>query len=532
MLEILRSWQWLFFFGILILVTAPGYLSYIHGLTLAPPNTSLSLSFSHQGDYYQLLHYIYSGMHGYLLYDVPYIELAVQPMILVPIYFVAGWLFSPVIHSHIAIMLLLRIVTTVCYFFCFLFLVKKLFSSFIFRFMSVILMVSFTSFWTKSADAYGAIFLLPILGRDGFSVFSKFQLPPHHYVAIIAMMVSLFLLAEKPWTKKRMLLLVITTCTVGFMYTYHLTLLVVIAGSNGILEGITTRNWKKGIYIMLPVLIPATVIYAYYSSITAAAFPWTKVSILSLFLIQIHPNEIKLYILALGPIFILSSLFLIPLFSKKTNRLLQLLFLWAILPLFEIIFPNTLEFLRPYNTHQYIPLSLLTTAGFSHLVSKHKFFLTLAPVIIIASILYAVPPYIAVFQRKEAVDPTIDFQTYIPNNLLKTFSYMEKNILTHTYVLAGPNVGMMIPAFTQDRVIVGQSDSIEYYVERKNAVQMVFYYYSMGMDSVGLKQFLQKYHISYILFGTDAPSYRGNETIYPFLKETHREGGISLVKVL
>jgi hypothetical protein len=491
-----------------------------------PPNTTYSFSYNHTGDFNLVLYCIKGGIEGHLLYKIPYTDQNVMPLVLHPLYFLAGFVFSPISKSPVVILYILRIISLTIFLACLYKLVATAFTRFIFRLTAFVVALCSTSFWTQDTNG---VFTIPLWWNDTFYAFRKFIVLPHHLLPMAAFMLLIVTFVQKPWTKRMFIIASILTLIIGFIHPYRLLSITIIVFVYGVILWLIKPSQRKTtISIMASFFIPAVLVYGYYAVTTTRAYPWMQQNSLQA-LLSFHQTTPFLDCLkSFGLTGILSILFLIPAIHKKINNLFFLLLLWALIPivLFQFADIGIMESLR---THQYIPLALLGTRGLEYLINRRRLFYMLIPIVIGGTILYFLPPYLAALRMAHEEHFENYFNIYIPDYLTRTFAYLNKQTPNQSVVLAGATVSYMIPAFTHNFVFIGQGDSVPDYPAR---VMSVVNFFNQQMDPDTMKTYLYSHHISYILFTIDAPAYDGNFPKLPFLKEVYSDGFSSIVRVL
>ena len=97
-------------------------------------------------------------------------------------------------------------------------------------------------------------------------------------------------------------------------------------------------------------------------------------------------------------------------------------------------------------------------------------------------------------------------------------------------IVTSERLGQMIPSFTDDRVIIGQQGERGNYVLKRNDV---YDFYNGNIPTDKIPDFLRKYHVSYIVFGLDAPAF--TDSIYkdlPYFKIASQTDTYTLVRIV
>jgi len=524
-----NQWHNLIFIITSLLVIFGSFYPNIVEWHRTPPNTTYSFTFGHNGDFNQVLYFIKSGTEGHILYKIPYSEKDVPPFLLQTVYFVFGFILSPITKSPVVILYILRIISITVFFACLLRLIRTAFRTFSLQLTAFILVITSTSIWTTSTDNGQTIFHVPIPWNDTFDAYRKFIILPHHFLAIAAIILLTLMMAKMPWTKKHAIIASVLTILIASLHPYHLMLVVLMTVFYGSTLWILNERLRKSVLLMTTSIVgTATVTYGFYAIIMRRAYPWIQQNLLQELLHFHQTFPFSTYWLSLGPVAFLSLLFLFPTIKRQVHPLFFLLFLWAVIPFLVFQFAD-IGVMQEFKTHQYIPLALLATCGLEYLIDRYRPCLILIPLIIVGAIIYVLPPYLNACLSANTEHLESYFNFYIPDYLTRSFTYLDKNTPNRSVVLAGATLSMLIPVFTHDYVFMGQGNSVADYNTR---VMTAINFYNQNMSPSDMKTFLLTHRISYIIFSIDAPAFNGNFPIYPFLKEVYRDGPSSIIQVV
>lgn len=107
---------------------------------------------------------------------------------------------------------------------------------------------------------------------------------------------------------------------------------------------------------------------------------------------------------------------------------------------------------------------------------------------------------------------------------------MHNTTTGNNAVLAGQIVSNMIPAYSNNRVILGH-DSSQVDFGLKLRESMAFFNGMMSIRDV--PAFLRAYHIGYIIWGIDAPAFASSPyKDLPIFKAVYAQNGVSVVRVV
>ena len=207
----------------------------------------------------------------------------------------------------------------------------------------------------------------------------------------------------------------------------------------------------------------------------------------------------------LGALGIALPLYFLALFNKKNSKniLFLLLVAWAYAPIFGFLLAKKMTILSPFRffqAQQSIPLGILSAMGIFWLWErwKSKLILFLLGIIIVATSI----PYYSLTIAEQMKKSNATYNIFLPNDTLAAFQYLDKNSQNEAVVMAGFYTSWMLPAFSHNRVFAAHGDRT-YEYEKKLDLLRIFY---SGKPTIAeVKQLLEKYNISFILFTPDTP---------------------------
>jgi hypothetical protein len=266
------------------------------------------------------------------------------------------------------------------------------------------------------------------------------------------------------------------------------------------------------------------------------------------------------YILSLGPLFLvgLLSFFYLPRFRLGE----KILGIWLILP--PLMFPYVGRLLpfsmsRLFALNVYIPAALLTayfleriTAGPAARVSHSSLqnhpdvrrgsrpvkldvgspssrhpLLIISVFIVISLSLGFIFSIKDVFELKFANY----YNVFLPNDLTLAVEYIKTHTRPNSTVLAGGNISNLIPAFTNNHVVLGREDAYPSYQEMKDKVSQIYF---RTIEDGQILERLKEWRVQYMIFGIDNIGY--NEFIkkgkIAGIEEVFHAGNVVVAEVL
>lgn len=487
----------------LVVSLAPDF----YRLAISPKGITFPLVHNSHPDYYYYLSFMKQGSEGNLLLTSRTTPERFKPVLAQTFYAVLGIISRVGNISNVFVYFFSRIIfgalllVSCIYLACQLFKSKReillslLFVSFGAGFWTVILkdnqvkIDQFLMFWSRMDPIMRTTYL------------------PHHLLSTIIAIFSLVLLAKA--LEQNNIAKAVFAGILGFLsgFIYFATMLNIL-GALAVFTVIWTvytlyhKNWEISRYLCLvyyALLSSLSLLYVYYLSISL--FPWSSYNrVGEIFIFQMTVFE---YLGNLGPLIILVILGLRLLLQQKSTLSLLLLS-WLIFPTLGIflIAPYFPRYGNVYflEATSYIPVGILAVFGVkmldNRLGKKYRF---VVPILIFFLFLYFIPPIYGSYQREFPLYSTTHYNVYLPNGLLDSFSWLEKNTPKESVVLAGGYIGNLIPAFTHNRVVYGHPANTFAASQKISDAYVVFNQTNLEEARV----VLVKYNVSYVFFSLD-----------------------------
>lgn len=186
---------------------------------------------------------------------------------------------------------------------------------------------------------------------------------------------------------------------------------------------------------------------------------------------------------------------------------------------------------RLFQTYQHIPLAILGAYSFVRVSKKIPKFGLILPILAVAALCYGLPMYAYGLYESTRPVARLIWTVDIPLVLIKLCTFLNTTSKPDSIVLAGPQMSNLLPEFSHNRVIIGHNGDNRNFITKYIEI-VSFLKGQVPVDAV--KPFLERYHVSYIVFGIDAPLFKNTPyATLPFLKEVFVEpvSGFSVVAV-
>lgn len=502
----------------------------IYRLRQTPPNTTFPLIHNHPEDYFYYLSLMKQGAEGSIkltsrmtpesfptaLVHTFYAMLGhlsrISGLSLVMVYFFSRILFGA---------LLLGLIFVIAY---------KIWRSFpLSGQTSYLTLISFlniainSGFWNLDFKNNEFIF------RQYFSFWTRFNpilrttYIPHHLLSTFLGLWSIYYLAKvlNKFNLKKLILASFLGLLSGFIYfatMFNILGAVAIYAICLIIKSnLRDKSPRQSISLSLITIFVYIVISSlsllYLFFLARSGFPWSSYNnVAEKFTFSFIPAE---YLFALGPTLILVLIGL-PKIIKSSLLLPQLLLTWIAFPFLGILFlKKILPFMGDVyylEATSYIPIGLLAIFGMVQLkeILLKKHLLLFYYLITILLIYQIIPLYFSLINEQK--NTRILYNTYLPNEVIDSFVWLDKNTSHKASILAGGFLGNIIPAFTHNKVFYGHPANT-YQADTK--LYLAYQIFS-GQDAALAKKISQQYGLSYIYYSldTDLPTQK-------FLQETN-----------
>lgn len=192
--------------------------------------------------------------------------------------------------------------------------------------------------------------------------------------------------------------------------------------------------------------------------------------------------------------------------------------LWFALGVGLLFLPLGLQ--RRFLIGIYIPVAVLGVMGFSSLVNcrspnTHRIYRLLGIILIILII----PTNLLILLSGKYAVETQDRHVYLWQDERKAFSWLEANTAADALILASPETGLFIPAYTGRRVLYGHPFETVNAIEEEERLLAIF---SGKMSKTELENFVESRSIDYLFLGPreldlgPPPDSAGLELVYQY----------------
>lgn len=207
------------------------------------------------------------------------------------------------------------------------------------------------------------------------------------------------------------------------------------------------------------------------------------------------------FVLSFSPLVLLSIIGICQLYRERHNKIGRrgkvTMALWLALGVGLLFLPIGLQ--RRFLIGLYIPAAVLGVLGLSSLVNRLStnslriyrlfgFFL----------IILIIPTNLLILLSGRYAVETQDRHVYLWQDERKAFSWLEANTAADALILAAPETGLFIPAYTGRRVIYGHPFETVNAIEEEERLLAIF---SGKMSTTELENFVESRGIDYLFFG-------------------------------
>lgn len=499
------------------------------------PETLNTYAVGNIEDYHQYMYILKRGSQGHFLYHNAYSEEQIPDVLLQPFYHIAGYILGKLNISVYDMYFTLHIFALIALLSTIYMLIQKTITKEWSRILAMLFFISATGFYTITT-LNPVTMVKHYLPDFNFDLFVKYHvMQPHHDIATALFIIALLALSQQIYTSKHILIGGIAAALLGFIHPYIQLFLFFILIIEHLFRIVLMKReyWASFFKYILPILIAIpTAGITYYVLVYVLRF---EIGIKGIITHLPRQQTFYEYSISLGPILFTSLISFCFIRSIVKVPLLRLIFIWAYLPLLLFFLPDynlPINTWRLFQTYQHIPLAILTAYGLRHTVRQfQKLYI---PILLcsICIVVYGTGIYIYSYAQSIKPDYRLNWNVDVPNVLLDVFSYIHTHSAPDDVVLAGGVASNLVPEFTHNRVIIGHNGDNRNFLYKLSEINM-FLSQTYPLDEV--ESMLDRYHVSYILFGIDAPYFKDTKyATVPYLKEVFVEPktGFSVVSVL
>lgn len=194
-------------------------------------------------------------------------------------------------------------------------------------------------------------------------------------------------------------------------------------------------------------------------------------------------------LLALSPALLL-AVYGARLALKGKNKTGQMLAMWLVVCLVLVYLPFSLQ--RRFLHGLYVAIALLAVRAIVHIVERWPRWRILLPgSVVVLSVLTNVVVLLSGVYGANTLDPSL----YITKAESRAFAWIEENTADQALVLAAPDTGLVLPVYTQARVLYGHPFET---VQAEEMEDLVVAFYG---GSVSAAEVMGSYPVRYVFYG-------------------------------
>lgn len=483
-------------------------------------------------DFYQYTYLVRVGQQGKFLYEDVFRYDDVSAIVLEPHYAIVGLISKPFTSSPFEAYALARLLSLGMLMVGIIVLIEHFFVQTRSKLLALGLFSTATSFWWIHKGEWSWVYWEPTTYSNFFNILLKYTaIPPHHYLAVLLVIVSFYyILANRHkwyWYGFGVMLGIVF----GFVHPYIAGYTTILISIFSIWEHIRTRKLHTPLLLRTGALtVPIVLIALYYRHLLL--YQWKSYQAIHGTFIWSQPTDpIWFFFAAIGPVLILA----IPaLLMKKTYTyaIRRFVVLWAITPLFIHVLgylglPTST--VRLSQLFLQIPFSLLAALSLELLSGSRRWQYIMTVGVLVCAFAYALIP--GYFTGKDISNPGNSFfYNYYTLDASKRVLAFLATTPKHSVVMAGEMLSVMIPSFTDNKVIIGHEGTNPEYGLKKTEV-VTFFYGTMPEDEV--RVLLNRYQVSYIVFGADSIAFDQTQYMnFPFFKVVYSENNVTVVQIV
>ncbi len=528
----LRPDRIIYVFGCLVvLVSAFGPLVYLS--LHAPAGTQYRFADGFFSDYYHYLMKIKSGMMGHVGYYNRYTEIPQPVSYGHALFAIMGYVSGGVGLYRADIVYLISRVATLLFLFTVVYRVTtKFFHLALYRIAVFFLFFTGTSGYTIVHATTGLRAVEPITFSGFYNALQKFPAPPHHLLASTLLLLIAGVVLGGQRGVRKYIYIAVSAFVIGMLQPFIGIVGVLSFGFVFCFYFIFDRQKALKAFIQISVFVLASALpILYYAYLFGHVLPWT-IWAQTTFGYN-YQTDFLGYIVA-NIVYVPFVLLLIPVMKKLPPFFLFLLGWGAVIPtaLYPFAARGTLLSLpRLLQVQQYIPLSLLSGYGIWQALHRygHRTQRFVTGILVILMVGFAALPWQTTIADSFTWKQPGYYNVFIPNDFIDAMNYLELHTQSESVVLTGEYMSAVIPAFTHNRVILGRGDVVSDYGAKLRGMYAVF---GPNPEPIFIKKYLDTYRISYVIFGTDTPSFDPLYSKFPFFQPIFSKGNVTVAKVL
>lgn len=178
--------------------------------------------------------------------------------------------------------------------------------------------------------------------------------------------------------------------------------------------------------------------------------------------------------------------------GKSENPNLRIAAVWMGLCLIFIYIPLPLQ--RRFLQGIYVPLVILAVVAIEQIIASRPRLRVIFPAAIFILVL---PTNIVILLTAFFAANTLDPNIYLTQSEHDAYTWLDENTRKDSLILAAPDSGLLIPAYSHNRVIYGHPFETVDAENKKEGLEMFFQEFDSGQAAL----FLDENQVDYILFG-------------------------------
>lgn len=322
---------------------------------------------------------------------------------------------------------------------------------------------------------------------EAYPILSMYTSP--HFTLGLAILIWFLVQTIKPFEIRRILFLVIGGLAIGIIFPFGVVVAAVVSAGIAVLDllGRSKIHWQAAFAFLIPGGLGILYQFIVIRSDPVLAL-WDRQN-------QTVSPPLGDLLVSFSPILILAAVGVVWSIRRR-NRVVDMLAGWLLLGLALIYVPFNLQ--RRFMFGYMIPVAGLAAYGLAELKTKQRHWIG------IGALCLSVPTLlILIFGGTQAVKNN-DSQLVIAQSEMHTFSYLVQNSRPGDLILAAPETGMFIPAYTGLRVIYGHPFET---VNAKTELAAVENFFSQPVTTESLA-WARERGVSWILWGPRENLYR------------------------
>jgi hypothetical protein len=516
---------------------------YIHVERTDPGGSLHGLLCTETTDFFQYVSIIRSGLiKGEFLWHNPYAPKTFAPGLVHPTFIVLGHIAKIIHLDQFQMYFWGRLATCILFIISVLGLLFRIIKSQAGRLVGTILFFTITPIWTYAiVESIPAVTDPETYSRSELNALSRLMVvPPHHYLAICAFIILIFCISTKNIRWWNVLMTIVIGLFLPFIHPYVAFYSL----------GIVIFFFLLQIFLKVHRLVPLMFHILLYCAVCIPMLYVTKQSTKAIFGLTasllssgggVHISVLT-YLMAMGLIVIPFIIGMLQFRLWRTNSLLLLVGLWAVLPAIWYYTPLGIFSDSPNRLFQIMPqiaMGIIGAYGMTELAKRYRrigyFIMIMVSVIFI---LYAAPVVIFAFNFFGFQNPPVGYSfiedpphySFRIYNIIKpALPVLEREIPDGSVVIAGTHLSSVLSSVTGYYFINGHIGSTPNYTKQGAEVEQFFFGYNTYDEVMA---FLNKYHAAGVIFGVDSIEfYRYTNRDFPYYKKIYDSGGVTIVKV-